>query len=42
MEFFFQVSLREFGQKYFTPLKIACSYTYVLHHHMFRDLLVLF
>jgi len=34
---FLRVSLGEFGQKSFAAPKCACSYTYVLHHHRFRD-----
>jgi len=39
---YFQISLGQFEKNLSHPQKLACSYTYVLHHHIFRDFLVLF
>jgi len=39
---FFRASWVEIGLNPSHPKKIACSYTYVVYHRIFRDFLVLF
>ena len=41
MEFFGQVT-KNSGKDHLHPQNFACSYSYVLHHHRFRDLLECF